>query len=187
MSRGLKVTLFVLFLLYASALLVIKQHKDALRHAEEIEWDKQWAEKKNSFEEKLKPLRSEVEQLRVLAEDPYKGKTLTDENKLILEDYEPSDRHAIVTMIGGDSYMHPYWMGALAVVQGLREAQTRVPNVIVMIRSQAYAKMPKFALDAFKRLGVQIIHIEGLNLKDLNVDIPGTWGEWEVFLLLLFI
>lgn len=133
-----------------------------------------WLEKEARWNEALKDLEGANKPLREIAEDPYRGRTLTLENKLVLQEYVPNDKHAIVTMVGFPSTWHPYWMGALGMIQSLRESQTRVPHIVVMIRDGS--AMPKMAEDAFERLGVELLHIENFDLEEMGVDIPGTWG-----------
>jgi len=132
-----------------------------------------WIEKQSQYEQKIESLRLYIERIRDDAEDKYRGRTLTTENKLVLQEYTPSDRHAIVTMFGSSSYVHAYWMGALAMIQSLRESQTRVPHIIVMVRSDEL--VPQIGIDAFREIGAELVYIENLKLDELNVKIPGTW------------
>jgi hypothetical protein len=120
-------------------------------------------------------LKQQIKEREDLLADGYGGRTLITENKLVFQNYTPSDKHAIVTMIGSASYVHSYWMGALAMIQSLREVQTRVPNIIVMCR--LYQLVPEFALKAFEKLNATVLPIENIPLEELNVDIPGTWGK----------
>jgi len=91
-----------------------------------------------------------------------------------LQDYTPSDKHAIVTMFGYERYDNAYWMGALAMIQSLREVKTRVPNIVAMVRHRGM--VPPVAWAAFERLGVKLIDIQNIDLSKLNADIPGTWS-----------
>jgi len=118
-------------------------------------------------------LKSKIKEQQTILEDGYGGRTLITENRLIFQNYTPSDKHAIVTMIGSASYVHSYWMGALAMIQSLREVQTRVPNIVVMCRMLQL--VPEFALKAFEKLNATVIPIENIPLDELHVDIPGTW------------
>ena len=138
------------------------------------ELESTWKQKEVEWEEKLND--PEVEEMKELAKHPYRGRTLTTENRLVFQNYTVSDRHAFVTMIGSTSHVHPYWMGALAMIQSLREVETRVPNIVVMVRKTEL--IPSFAMDAFERLGAQLRFIDNLPMSELNVEIPGTWGQY---------
>lgn len=175
-----QILLIVFTVIYVGALFAYKVHHDNKVFAtiDALEQDA-WGRKYQEFQSSRQVLQSEISQLLVEARDPYKGRTLTTENKLVLQEYTPNDKHAIVTMIGAESYMHAYWMGAVAVIQGLREVKTRVPNIVVMVRK--IENIPETASVAFERLGAQLISIEGLDLSKLNVDIPGTWGNLHFF------
>lgn len=137
--------------------------------------DDDFAVKRKQFEFKKQELEDKIEKLKVIATQPNRGTTVLNEDELIFEDYIPSDKHAIVTMIGAETYMHAYWMGAAAVIQGLREVKTRVPNIIVMIR--AHDVLPPIAKTTFQRLGAKLVPIPGIDKRKLNVDIPGTWSK----------
>ena len=164
---------FVLVIAGGLLYVTIEMERDMERQIVQKEVD--WLRKEKEIEVEIDTLNEKVNFLRHLATDPYRGRTLTLENALVLQDYTPNPKHAIVTMMGFPSEWHPYWMGAVAMMRSLRESQTRVPNLCVM--SRAGTTLPDFAIEAFKRMDVQIIDIDAFNLDDLNVDIPGTWGE----------
>lgn len=154
----------------------MKYREEQSIEEEFIQLEANWVEKRNNFETKQTALLDQLSTLKTAYESPYRGRTLVTENRLVLQEYTPSDKHAIVTMIGSSSHVHCYWMGAVSMIQSLREAQTRVPNIIVMVRNPIL--IPEVAYDAFKRLGAELILIENLPLDELNVEIPGTWGMY---------
>jgi hypothetical protein len=138
------------------------------------EHSSQGANQFQEFETLEKELKEIITEKQEILKTGYGGSTLLLENRLVFQNYTPSDRHAIVTMIGCSSYVHSYWMGGLALIQSLREVQTRVPNIVVMIRRNQ-GEIPDFAFEAFERLGVQLIDIDRIELAP-HVEIPGTWG-----------
>ena len=174
----LVVVLLILIYLTAEKELSIKQEM------KEMELD--WFRKEEDWNAKLADIERGNKELKKLADDPYGGRTLTLENKLVQDWYVPSDRHAIVTMVGFPSSWHPYWMGAIGLIQSLRESQTRIPHIVVMVRDGS--EMPKVAKKAYENLGAELIYIENFDLESLDVDIPGTWGVYRIILtwILLF-
>lgn len=156
-------------LLYASHQRKLRQEeidKEVSRREEE------WLQQKRAFLEAEEALREKSERMAAVAEEPFKGTTVITDNRIIHQEYEPNPRHAFVTMMGSTSYVHSYWMGALAMIQSLREVQTRVPNIVVMARGLEL--VPPSAIAAFERLGVEIIPIEEFQ-RSKYIEIPGTW------------
>ena len=166
------ITVVILFLLFF-AYVRQQQEKDYEKMFEERE--KEWAENYHKNQQALEKLSNYTNQLKGLVDEGFGGRTLLPENKLVLREYEASNSHAIVTMIGGSSAVNSYWMSALAMIQSLREVKTRVPNIIVMTR--ANTSLPEFAKEAFGRLNATLVTIETLQERKLNVKIPGTWGN----------
>lgn len=141
------------------------------------ELEKDWKLKEVEYKRSKEELLDVIDVLQPLSEDPYKGKTIID-NRIVFQDYTPSDRHAIVTMIGSSSYVHAYWMGAVAMIQSLREVQTRVPHIIVLVKEKD--QLPLIAEEALLRLGAELMPIENTMFKLESMQIPGTWaGAFE--------
>lgn len=100
--------------------------------------------------------------------DPYRGTTIINESELELKPYIPSERHAIVTMIGSTTINYAYWTGAISLIQSLREVKTRVPNIIIILR---YDKnIPEIAFNIFKNLGVTVLYLKDLQTGELPID-----------------
>ena len=151
------------------------------------ELEEPWRRKQGTFEANRFSLREDIERYKVQSTQKYKGTTVVHEYEPLQqqEEYLPSDRHAIITMVGSVYWENAYWLGALVVAQSLREVNTRVPNIIVMVRG--HSELPSFAVDAFKRLDVQLVNIEAIYKNDSVARMPGTWGKKIVryFLFLL--
>ena len=137
-----------------------------------------WKKKEASWLEIIEEFEKETLYLSNIAKEEYRGRTLTLDTDLILEEYIPNDKHAIVTMIGFPNVMHPYWMGAIGLIQSLRESKTRVPHIVVMVRSNS--TVPHVAIDVFDKLNVEIINIDSFDLDTLNVDTPTIWGMFII-------
>ena len=92
------------------------------------------------------------------------------------QNYEPNDRHAIVTLLNEKAPFR-YWMGALSLMQSLRDVRTRVPNlVILLVMPSERAQLIQPVMAALERLGVEIIRIESIDTPE-HVYIPGTWSN----------
>lgn len=110
------------------------------------------------------------------------SKPVIPEHKLDLKPYTLSNRHAIVTMIGttgykafGTSRRYSYWKSALALIQGLREVKTRVPNILVL--SGHLELLAKEVQDCFERLGAKFVILEDIKLGE-NMKVAGHWSKY---------
>lgn len=97
--------------------------------------------------------------------------------KLHFETYFVSKKHAIVTM-AGSSWVQPYWLGAVALVQSLREVHTRVPNILVMVRSSQTDGFPPQARKTLESLGAQLIMIDDIDLGP-HIEVPSVWRNFS--------
>eukprot|EP01095_Lingulamoeba_sp_RSL-Kostka_P004660 TRINITY_DN15893_c0_g1_i1.p1 TRINITY_DN15893_c0_g1~~TRINITY_DN15893_c0_g1_i1.p1 ORF type:complete len:454 (-),score=110.70 TRINITY_DN15893_c0_g1_i1:135-1496(-) len=118
-------------------------------------------------------------------------------DKLEFLEYNPKQGDAIITIIArpNNHYLDENeassrltgldWMGTLGVMAALRETMTRVPNLVVLSKIKVtddegidkINKLPKNAIEAFKRLDIELIEIEG-DFEDTREIEQWSW-EFE--------
>lgn len=182
MKFNFKLFVFGSFVFLCVLFLIGLHISEGNNHTVQLQIIKQlFKDKENEYINKRSTLLSTNKKLSEKLNEPYRGTTILKESEILFQNYTPSDKHAIVTMVGSSSYMHGYWLGAISLFQSLREVKTRVPNIVVMVRTTD--NIPDVAFDIYENLGVKVILIEHIELDKLIVDIPGTWGKSCLFLL----
>lgn len=128
----------------------------------------------------LEKIKQEDEHVKFLERVRQESKNgVIPEAEIDFLDYSPDPTHAIITMMGSNSFYESYWMGVVSLVASMRLVKSRVPNFVVLLRET----VPPFAHRVLQKLNVTIIPIQDIK-KASHLEIPGVWG---LYCLLFFL
>jgi len=118
-------------------------------------------------------IKNTIEKLQAAA-DKRTMPLIPPEKLTTIGEYIPDPRHTFATM-AGSSWVQPYWIGAIGLLQSLREVRTQVPNFIVLLRLNNREAFPVQARYVLEKLGARIVTVEDIPLPSF-VSIPSVWG-----------